>query len=210
MGKTGESHSYHFCLSIFNFFSQVSSRLAQQKEVKKQKNKKQLCSISSRLQANQHFVKHILPSESDSYFLYLYNVIGPLYVSHSQCPVFRFSIYPSHLPTPYYCTYHILQILNPHAYLNTRTVRHECWHTFRSHLTFLTLLLLFSRKISPNHNLLLSNWMSPPHLATSLPWQQLQSTLFNFHPLAPRTSPTSPYTFWNVQLCSWQFYLQFL
>lgn len=77
---------------------------------------------------------------------------------HSSPP---HSLSPSLLFSPYYCTHHLLKIMNPHEHLNIRTVRYRmCAHpvsillfspSSRSHLTFLTLLLLLiSGEISPN------------------------------------------------------------
>lgn len=71
-----------------------------------------------------------------------------LYPSSLPCSM---HISPSLLPSPYYGTHHLLQLLHPHADINTRATRHVRSCTSHSHLAFLTLLLLLvSGDISPN------------------------------------------------------------
>ncbi|CAI9576569.1 unnamed protein product, partial [Staurois parvus] len=79
----------------------------------------------------------------------LLSCVPKISLLYPSAPPQNLYISPSLLPSPYYCSHHLLLYVTP-ADPNTRTGRHVHLCTFRSHLIFLTLLLLTSGDISPN------------------------------------------------------------
>lgn len=106
-------------------------------------------------------------------------------------------ISPSLLPSPYYCSHHLLLILNPPADPHTKTGKHVHSYTFHSHLTYLTfLLLLTSGDISPNP----SPSISHPHTQHP-PSPSISHNFLNLTSIPLLTKNTLPFScsFWNAR-----------
>ncbi|CAI9620863.1 unnamed protein product, partial [Staurois parvus] len=80
----------------------------------------------------------------------LLSCIPKISLLYPSAPPQNLYISPSLLPSPYYCSHHLLLILHSPAGQNTRTGRHVHSCISHSHLTFLTLLFLTSEDSSPN------------------------------------------------------------